>query len=160
MSLNPNGSHLPALVACVAVTDGPVLELGLGEFSTPVLHALCFRGRKLVSLDHDQRALDNFGCLASDWHEVRLDPNYASLDRLAREPWGVVLVDHWPSERRAADALKFLGAEFVVVHDAEAQAIGPPIMAKAINAGLRVRLYQRFEPWTLIVGQKEIPNLP
>ena len=34
-------SHLPALLACIAVTHGPVLELGVGHFSTPHLHALC-----------------------------------------------------------------------------------------------------------------------
>lgn len=161
--LNANGSHLPALMACLAVTDGPVLELGLGDFSTPVLHVMCYSVRRLLSLDNDERAIRNFAHLTERQHEVRLDPGYGSLDALAKEPWSVVLVDEWPSGRRASDAFKFLeaeGVEFVVVHDAEVPGIGPPIEAKAASLGLQTVTYKRFEPWTLIVGRKEIPRLP
>jgi hypothetical protein len=160
MSLNPNGSHLPALLACVVLTDGAVLELGMGEFSTPVLHSLCFRTKRLLSVDGDQAAIFNFSQLADDWHEIRYDFDYRSLDELAKEPWSVVLVDNWPSERRAADALKFLGAEYLVVHDADVPSIGPVIIEAAAKLGYNTHLYKRFDPWTLIVSKKEIPNLP
>jgi len=36
-----NGTHLPALLACVSRTAGGVIELGVGHFSTPILHAVC-----------------------------------------------------------------------------------------------------------------------
>jgi hypothetical protein len=35
------GSHLPSLAACLASSRGPVIELGVGHFSTPFLHAYC-----------------------------------------------------------------------------------------------------------------------
>jgi hypothetical protein len=158
--INPNGSHLPALVPCVVTTDGPVLELGLGEFSTPVLHSLCFRTRTLLSVDGDPTAIYNFSQLGDPWHEIRYDPDYRSLDELGLEFWSVVFVDHWPAERRAADVLKFTNTEFLVIHDAEVPSIGPVIMAQGKDKWPHIRLYQNFEPYTLILGRKEIPNLP
>jgi hypothetical protein len=159
MSLNPNGSHLPALMACVVVTDGPVLELGMGIFSTPVLHSLCYGSRRLLSIDEDQTAIYNFCQLMEREHEIRHDFDYRSLDELARQPWSVVLVDHWPSGRRAADALKFLTAEYVIVHDAEVPEIGPVILKQARSQWPHIQMYERFQPSTLILKQKEIPSL-
>ena len=50
-----DGSHLPVLIKMVLMTDGPILELGTGFFSTPVLHWLCAeKKRKLVSYDSSE----------------------------------------------------------------------------------------------------------
>ena len=158
--INPNGSHLPALVPCVVTTDGPVLELGLGIFSTPVLHSLCYGSRKLLSIDTDETAIYNFCQLSEREHEIRLDFDYRSLNEIGKEFWSVVFIDNWPSERRAADVLNFTHADFVVIHDAEVPAIGPIIMAQGKDKWPHMRLYQKFNPHTLILGRKEIPNLP
>ena len=48
------GSHLPILLRAMKATTGPVLELGAGIYSTPILHALCqIEGRKLVTYESD-----------------------------------------------------------------------------------------------------------
>ena len=45
-------SYLPLLIKVLQCSEGPVLELGTGLVSTPVLHWLCFdMGRELVSYD-------------------------------------------------------------------------------------------------------------
>ena len=36
------GTHLPVLMDIVSKTDGPILEIGTGVFSTPYLHWACF----------------------------------------------------------------------------------------------------------------------
>ena len=132
----------------------------MGEFSTPVLHSLCFRTRRLLSVDGDPTAIYNFSQLGDPWHEIRYDPDYQNLDKLAREPWSVVLVDHWPSERRAVDALKFLTAEYIVVHDADVPEIGAVILKQSRGQWAHIQMYERFQPATLILGRKDIPNLP
>ncbi len=35
------GTHMACLIAAVINTTGPVLELGSGHYSTPLLHVLC-----------------------------------------------------------------------------------------------------------------------
>ncbi len=37
--MNPFATHMPLLLACLRHTTGPVLELGSGWFSTPLLAA-------------------------------------------------------------------------------------------------------------------------
>ncbi len=37
--MNPFATHMPALLACLEHTSGPVLELGSGWFSTPIVSA-------------------------------------------------------------------------------------------------------------------------
>ena len=38
--MNPFATHMPLLLACLRRTSGPVLELGSGWFSTPLIAAL------------------------------------------------------------------------------------------------------------------------
>ena len=110
------GSHLPALLRCVLATRGPVLEIGCGEWSTPVLNAVCrAMGREFVSYETDVdwavKVAEATGArvLLSDFH-------YGALGRA----WSVVLVDHHPAHRRINAALAFAdAAEFIVVHDCQ-----------------------------------------
>jgi hypothetical protein len=46
-------SHIPLLYEAVRMTDGEVVELGVGLASTPVLHAICIneKKRRIVSVD-------------------------------------------------------------------------------------------------------------
>lgn len=49
-----HSTHLAVLMEAVRRTAGPVLELGVGLYSTPVLHWLCYpTNRRLVSYDSD-----------------------------------------------------------------------------------------------------------
>ena len=53
MSHDGGGSHVPLLASVVAIArPGPVLELGVGDMSTPLLREMCrAMGRELVSVD-------------------------------------------------------------------------------------------------------------
>lgn len=107
-------SHLPALLACVASTVGPVLELGVGYFSTPQLHAICGASKRfLVSVESD-----------AEWLKYFSD-RYASVDHWFKsEKWsllryGVAFIDHSPGGENRAKAFKELIelSDYVVVHD-------------------------------------------
>ena len=121
------GTHLVPLIAAVMATDGIVIEFGVGDFSTPVLHEIFgwdynwedseFINRKLISYESDEKWLNNFIDLKSDRHEFILIDNWDSIEVL---PCSVLLVDHAPSERRIVDIDRFKDhAEILVVHDTD-----------------------------------------
>lgn len=106
------GSHLVPLAACLSATqDGAVLEVGVGHWSTPFLRRYCLAAKRhLVSLESDPAWAKQFGL-----QPVRYD---VAIPLMAAQQWAVVLIDHWPEQRRAADALAFVGhARYILVHD-------------------------------------------
>jgi hypothetical protein len=112
------GSHLHPLLKCALATSGRVLEIGCGEWSTPVIRAYCLATqREFVSAESRAEWADAINSQLGD--VVRLDLS-GDIDALAAGPWSVVLVDHDPARERAREAAKFArSAEFVLVHDCE-----------------------------------------
>ena len=148
----PWGSHLPALIACCAASTGPILEVGCGHYSTPVLRAFAnATGRVLVTIETDPE-------WAKQFRHVRCRPHYEGLEDYAKQEWGVVFLDHSPGERRAADAAVFrLSADYIVVHDWSAQEISANFHG-LLDKWPHARVYDRYSPSTLILGQKPIPE--
>ncbi len=114
------GSHIPLLIKALYRTTGPVLELGMGWNSTPILHWMCAdMGRKLVSVEGNKEWADKFNDYRSDSHEIRVVDNwdYAIDDD---RTWGLVLVDHRPDFRRRIEASKLVDrAGIILLHDSE-----------------------------------------
>jgi len=114
-------THQSLLIWAVANTTGPVLELGTGGYSTPILHLLCGNKRKLVSVDNNDEYLTNFGCFISENHDIIRVSDWPQLDLLHKK-WDVVFVDHAPAEDREP-VLQILSVndmcKYIVVHDTE-----------------------------------------
>lgn len=151
------GSHLVPLMACVCATRGPVLEVGVGNWSTPVLHAYCnAAGRRLVSVDEDKLWIQQYLPMRVCQHSVASVRYDDYLHRASGEEWSVVFLDHSPGERRAADALLFRDtAEYILVHDysgAEIAAAFAPILEM-----WPYRAVAKFSPSTLVLGRRAIP---
>ena len=108
------GSHLPSLLRCVLATRGPVLEIGCGEWSTPVLNAVCrAMGREFASYEPN-------AVWASRIREATGATILSSIIPTPEWPWSVVFVDHDPARARINTALAFADtAEFIVVHDCQ-----------------------------------------
>lgn len=104
------GSHVPVLAAAVAATEGPVLELGCGWWSTPMLRLLC-RHRPLESYDTDPEWAKLFSVpVVKNWKQWL--PNFKT--------YGAIFIDCSPGEERKELAMKLKGmAKFIVLHDAE-----------------------------------------
>lgn len=94
-------THLPLLALCVANTEGPVLELGCGHYSTLLLHALCAPGlgpaRQLVTCDTNPGWLLKFSDLRCAWHEV---VHSDGVDRYVGKRWALIFVDEAPAGHR------------------------------------------------------------
>ena len=122
MAFNVNVSlnyftHLPALMRALALTDGPVLELGMGLFSTPYLHYACkLAGRPLVSYENDAGWAAIFKPYQSAGHSICVVDDWSRGDFV--RGWSVVLVDHSPSERRVTEIRSLANlARIIVAHD-------------------------------------------
>lgn len=142
-------SHLPALLAAVAASEGPVLELGVGYFSTPQLHALCgTMYRRLVSFESDKEWLAEFSNrLSNHLHDFVMECPLGM-----GEQWGVVFVDHSPGGQNRADAFLKAGSEsqFVVVHDYHLE---NEDAIKPLLNGFMYHVTRSYDPPTLIASR-------
>jgi hypothetical protein len=128
--LGSYGSHLPALLRVVMATEGPVLELGSGYWSTPTLHEVCqVLRRDLISLDSDTKFIEEFRWLerrASDGfrHIVRGVPDWVLPDDIWKRRFAVVLIDCAPATSRLPLLeLARHHADFLVCHDTQVEVV-------------------------------------
>lgn len=113
------GSHLPVLTKIVGMTKGPILELGIGLYSTPFLHWACSpTKRKLTSYDSAEGWIRYFRDCRTDFHEVNLITDWDKLE--INNFWDIVLIDHAPDIRRGVEAKRLANnAKYVILHDSE-----------------------------------------
>jgi len=113
-------THRGVLRVAVEHTDGDVLELGVGEGSTPFLHGLC-KERRLLSLENSVVWLDKYKHLESSAHELKLLTNDNLFDFSHKQIWDLVFVDIFSEGTLRAEC----GREFIdstnvmVIHDSE-----------------------------------------
>lgn len=117
------GTHMPVLAAAVLdAGPGPILEYGVGFYSTPLLHLFAHeQGRELLSLESDAAWADRFGGMRDERHKIIAPPSWEASEAIvdaAAKDWAVVFIDHGPNERRLVDARRLANrAEYVVMHD-------------------------------------------
>lgn len=152
------GSHLVPLFACITATRGPVLELGIGHWSTPLLHAyICSGGRQLVSIEDSQTWVDRFADLNCAGHRVLCNTYDRAIVEALNAKWSVVFLDQSPGWRRAADALALREvSDYIVVHDYSGAEVSDPF--QPILALWPYRAVAGFSPTTLVLGMKPIPD--
>lgn len=158
------GTHMAPLLTAVMLTDGPVLEMGAGDFSTPLLHAICVKNKRfLLTADTDKKWLNNFIDLKNDWHNFEYIPVYEDDWSINPKPqiwdnvgsdkhWSVVLIDHRPGERRVKDITRLRdNTEIFVIHDTQQPSYGyEPIL----NTFKYKYVYKRYSTQTTLVSDK------
>ena len=112
------GSHLPMLIKVVQMTTGPILELGVGLFSTPFLHWACHDSkRELVSYDHNEHYINLFKHFKTDFHKLLLAKDWDKI-KIERN-WEIAFVDH-EDARRYKEVKRLVNyAKYVIVHDTQ-----------------------------------------
>lgn len=128
---NHYGSHAIVLLAAAYVCNqGPILELGMGSTSTPLLHKLALdQKRRLVSADSDRQWTNQFLTLFGNktshrikhvevQSETGFEWSLAGLSDL--ENWTIVFIDHRPGPRRQFELMLYSQrSDLVVLHDTE-----------------------------------------
>jgi hypothetical protein len=114
-------THIPMLLKAVQMTDGAVLELGGGLFSTPLLHWLCSESRRKLITYESNRDFEKFlRTFFSRTHRIIFIDDWYKID--LRGHWSVAFIDHSRGnegvEGRKKDALRLKDiADFIVLHD-------------------------------------------
>lgn len=98
----------------------PVLELGMGFNSTPIIHWLSAdQGRKAVSCESDPKWFEQFADYGKSGHTLRVVSDW-SKEKFEDTQWGVVLIDCRPALERHRQAIKLANsAHIVILHDTE-----------------------------------------
>lgn len=145
---------MPALGYALGASKGPVVELGMGHFSTPFLHEYCkATNRELISVEENAIWGDLFRSLGVGSHRVEISRYSEVLGHLrGSQPIGVVFIDSSPGGKARADLFaQAIGmSEFVVVHDyhRENEEAIKPHLDKALN----YRVYADYDPPTLLAS--------
>lgn len=117
------GSGMIPLTIATLLSDGPILELGMGKFSTPLLHLIgTDQARQVVSLETDKEWMQKFaGYNSTQYHKIYYHSNFDSLSQYETNiTWGMVLVDHIYGNRRPLHLIRFANlSKIVVAHDSE-----------------------------------------
>ena len=113
------GTYLPVLIKVVNNTDGPILELGMGMYSTPYLHWACKdKERELVSYDLNSEYFKVNKQYESDYHKVFLTEDWDKIE--IERLWDIVFIDVSPAEQRKELAKRVARhAKFVILHDSD-----------------------------------------
>lgn len=120
-------THSPVLAAMLAKTEGDVLELGTGHYSTPFLHFICQPNRFILSIDTDERWISFFKENFSGSHHeyICTDDDLISTALLRNswckgKKWGLAFVDCNPEiDRKECIRILRDKADYIVVHDSE-----------------------------------------
>ena len=123
--IHPPATHQPVLHEIASRCDGPILEFGCGEGSTPLLHEVCSRrGLRLLSLETEPAWMNRYApSMQSRQHEFRLVSDWDELLASAEwdeHRWGLVFVDQHPWEARAKTIHRLrLNTDYVILHDCD-----------------------------------------
>lgn len=145
--MDPYATHLEALVSTALATDGPILEMGCGDYSTPVLAAIANKmGRGFVVHSSNEEWASKFSDLA--------DVNIVNWDEWEPPQFGMALLDSEEHTLKRLSRLPKLlevgGA--VVVHDADIVSSYPAW--RGTVAGRGVQFYKRQRPWTAVIAER------
>ena len=90
------GSHIQLLSSAAIATTGDILEMGTGDFSTPMLHDIVASSsppRMLVSSDTDLGWLFKFASKRSEYHQLVGVPVYDDGAHCGRWQGGFPVLD-------------------------------------------------------------------
>jgi hypothetical protein len=151
-------THIPLLVRTFEKSEGDVLEMGTGYFSTMILRWLCeMSGRMLYSFESKEYWYNRIASKPKPYHKVFLTPNFdnAPIER----HWGMALVDHGPNTRRKIDIARLSNyADYIVIHDTQPDHknnIGLPndYNYDSIWSLFKYRYdFTKYLPWTSVVS--------
>lgn len=139
---------MPMVIKAVQMTDGSVMELGAGLFSTPLLHWLCAESRrKLVSYEDVEEYYKFSKTFQSKNHSIRLVTNWGDIK--VQGHWSVILIDHI-TKRRAIDAIRWKdNADYIILHDSE----GDVYNYDGVYPYFKYVYHWKFlKPWTTVVS--------
>jgi len=119
--MNDYATHQPVLREMLNRTTGSILELGSGDYSTPLIHELT-EGRKVLTVDDSLEWLNKYIGLQTENHKFicvedrRFQEFYDNDD----EQWNVVFIDNGAWSARVKAIIKYKDvADYIILHDCD-----------------------------------------
>lgn len=128
-------NYKPFLWEALEATKEGVVEMGVGNGSTKVLHDYCNdNNRKLTSYEYDFEWFKKFKHLKTDLHNIiYVDGDWDQVSR-NHENVSVLFIDHSPGHRRKEDIKLFSDKAYIlIVHDTELESDHGYQMIKEIS---------------------------
>ena len=156
-------SHYSVLAGVVAGTQGPILELGAGDGSTPMLHYIASTmDRPILTADTNAEWLAKYVGYGTHLHTFKFVEGWKEF----KDPFeriGCIFIDCAPGEAREHLARRYKNrADFVVCHDSEKDYAsgGNYQYEKVIPEFKHVSEFRRFRPYTLIMSNVRNFHIP
>ena len=109
-------SHYPLLIKCVLKTDGPILELGTGFFSTTLLHWLASeRQRPLYSYDDNPDFWQLNKKFQNKYHRIRMTDWKLDI----KGHWSVAFIDQSTKNRTPTAIYLKDKVDYILIHDSD-----------------------------------------
>jgi hypothetical protein len=109
-------THMPVLIRLFSLTEGPIMEVGSGVYSTPLLHWLCHPTRRpLMTYESDKDFIKLAKQYQSRTHLIRHIDDYRHID--TSQYYSIIFIDHNGHHRgETAVHLKDC-ADYIILHD-------------------------------------------
>lgn len=150
-------THMPVLIKLANITTGPIMEVGSGIYSTPLLHWLCDETkRKFVSYETDKDFIKLAKEYETENHKVQLVNDFLAIPNT--EHYSIIFIDH-SGHDRGKTAVHFKdSADYIVIHDSDV--VGKNMYQIAFPEFKYRKDYDRYKPWTTVLSNtKNLDNL-
>jgi len=160
-------THIPLLVRVFDKSEGDVLEIGTGFFSTLLLKWLCtISGRNLVSYETKESWYKRAKAKSTEFTDVVYCPNLDDAD-FDKKHWGLVFIDHGPNTRRIVEIERMADkCDYMVIHDTQPNSDRNPDLPTNYHYDKIWHLfkyrydYKKILPWTTVVSNyKSLENI-
>lgn len=153
-------THIPLLVRVFNLSEGDVLEIGTGWFSTLVLHWMAhLYKRQVYSYESSDYWFDRAKKNESEFHHIVKVKNWDELP--SDKHWGMVFIDHSPEARRHVEIERFKDlADYIVVHDTQPEDEAKYQYSQSWKYFKYKKDWTKAIPWTSVVSNtKELDNI-
>ena len=150
-------THMPVLIKLVNMTIGPIMELGSGVYSTPLLHWLCDETkRELITYEKDANFIKFAKEYESEKHKVILIDDFLTIPNTGK--YSIIFIDY-TGHTRGIVAIHFKdSADYIIIHDSN---VVRNNRLNITSSDFKYRKdYDRHIPWTTVFSNvKTLDNL-
>lgn len=137
------------LIKCVQATDGPVMELGAGLASTPLLHWLCWeKARPLWTFEEKDEYFQYAKKFQSKFHRIRQIKDWNDFN--VKGHWSVSLIDQSVKGRTPSILYLKDKVDYIVIHDTQREDVYH--YAPIWKQFKYVHHWKGCVPWTSVVS--------
>ncbi len=154
-------THVPLLVRVFDKSEGDILEIGTGYFSTLLLHWLAeMTKRHVYSYESQHYWYERNKRMESTYHHIVYCKSWDEAD-FDKKHWGLVFIDHTPDNRRPVEIERLKDkTDYMVIHDTDEERDEQYGYSKVLPHFKYRYDYKKIWPYTSVVSNlKNLDNI-